>query len=99
MDNQLVRYATRETAVPWRDREVAGRARRLYNEVQVADFKAKASFALAASIMQGAVELDQVREQLAGGDPVRSAILADFEAIAFMKAKNIQRNLFGDFGF
>jgi hypothetical protein len=48
--------------------------------------------------MQGAVELDQVRKQLAGEDPITSAMLADFEAMALLKAKNIQRNLFGEFG-
>ena len=58
--------------MPWCNREVADQARRLRSEVQVADFKAKASSALAASIMQDTVELDQVREQLADGDPVCS---------------------------
>ena len=51
-------------------REVADRPRWLYNEVQITDFQANASFALVASIMQGAVEFDQVREQLADGDPL-----------------------------
>ena len=98
MDNQLVRYVNHDVPVPWRDRDVARQAQKYYNEVQLADFKAAGTFALAAKIMQGAAELDDVRQQLAGNDPVRSAMLADFEAVAFSKAKHIQRGLFHDFG-
>lgn len=98
MDNQLVRYVNYDLPVPRRDRAVVRQARRYYEEVQLADFKAAGTFALAAKIMQGAAELDDVRQQLAGNDPVRSAMLADFEAVAFTKAKHIQRGLFNDFG-
>lgn len=98
MDNQLVRFASHEVPVPRRYRQVARQAQQYYEEVQLADFKAAGTFALAAKIMQGAAELDDVRQQLAGGDPVRSAMLADFEAVAFLKAKHIQRGLFNDFG-
>jgi hypothetical protein len=98
MANQLVSYVNHDTPIPFRDRRVAAQARGLYEEVQLADFKVAGTFALAAKAMQGAAELDDVRQQLAAGDPVRSAMLADFEAVALLKVKHIQRGLFGDFG-
>lgn len=100
MSNQLVRRTAEPSNAVSRVFEpgVVKKARRLYNEVQIADFKASGAFALAAKVMQGAVELDAVRAQLSQGDPMVSAMLADFEAVAFQKVKNIQRGLYNDFG-
>lgn len=99
MSGELIRRVHSSPATRFFEAPVVKEARQLYNEVQLADFKASGSFALAAKIMQGAVELDQVRQQLSGGDPVTSAMLADFQVIANNKAKNIQRGVFSDFGF
>lgn len=98
MDNQLVRYVNHDVPVPRHDRAVARQAQQYYGEVQLADFKAAGTFALAGKIMQGAAELDDVRLQLAGNDPVRAAMLAPFQAVAYQKAQHIQRGLFNDFG-
>lgn len=100
MAGELVRRVNEPSSAVSRFMEpgVVKEARRAYNEVQLADFKASGSMALAAKIMQGAVELDNVRQQLSGGDPVTAAMLADFQDVAFQKAKNIQRGLFNDFG-
>ena len=96
MDNALVRHVTGEQPIQQRrNRELARQAEQLYGQAQIADFKAKATMALAASIMEGAVELNQRRLQLAGGDPAVAAMLGDFQETAFMKARSIQWNLFG----
>lgn len=94
----LVRRVNGNQTARFFEPTVVREARRLYNEVQLADFKAAGSFAFAVKAMQGAVELDQVRQQLSGGDPLTSAMLADFQVIANQKVKNIQRGLFDDFG-
>lgn len=91
---------SRRAATPARiiDTRLVREARLLYQEVQLADLKASGSFALAAKLMQLALELNEVRQQLSQGDPLLSAMLADFQVIANQKAKNIQRGLFPDFG-
>lgn len=98
MSSELIRRVNGNQTARFFEPQVVKEARQAYNEVQLADFKAAGSFAFAAKAMQGAVELDQIRQQLSGGDPVTSAMLADFQVIANNKVKNLQRGLFSDFG-
>jgi phosphate-selective porin len=98
MSSELMRMTNGDIRPRKQDRELVRQADKVKAEVQLADYQAAGTFALAAKIMQGAAELDDVRLQLAAGDPVKAAMLADFEVTAFQKAKNIQRGLFNDFG-
>lgn len=98
MSGELMRMTSGDIRPRREDRDLIRQAKKAKDEVQLADFKAQGTFALAAKIMQSAAELDDIRQQLASGDPVRAAMLADFEVTAFQKAKNIQRGLFNDFG-
>jgi hypothetical protein len=98
MSSELMRMTNGDIRPRKQDQELLRRANKVKVEVQLADYQAQGTFAVAAKIMQGASELDDIRLQLANGDPVKAAMLADFEVTAFQKAKNIQRGLFNDFG-
>jgi hypothetical protein len=98
MSNELMRYMQGDVQPSKRDREVAERAKSIYDEVRLAAFKADAPLVLAGHIMEGVKSLDNHRRELAKDDPVTNALLADIEQEALTQVKRIQRGLFNDWG-
>lgn len=98
MDNKLVRYTNGEVAVPYRDRSVAKRAKDVFDEVRLNALKADGAMALAGHIMEGVVELDNLRREISQGDPALEAMLMSFESTALRQMAKIQRELYDPWG-
>lgn len=98
MSGELMQYMNGDRRVARRDREVAGRAKAIHDEVRLAGFKADGALALAGHIMEGMVGLDEQRRMLAKNDPLTNTILADIEQQALFQVKKIQGRLFDEWG-
>lgn len=96
MSGGLMRKVNGEAPVRRSDRAVVQRAKDVKDEVDLAAFMAAGAAALASQMMEDAVNLEDHRRLLAGGDPTKMALLAPFEAAALAKMQQIQRNLFND---
>lgn len=96
MNDELMPYATGEVVPRRGDRQVARKAKAIYDEVRLAAMKERGAFALGADIMDQTVQLYHKGAQLAGDDPVLGRILADELHTTVRKAQSIQKNLFGD---
>lgn len=96
--NELMRMVSGEVSTPRGDRELVGAAKGIRRRVQLADWEVEAEFALTGKIMQGACDLDDYAKHLAGGDPVKRAIVGRFQATAYQKVEHIQRNWNSGFG-
>lgn len=94
----LMPYADGSQRVRRRDRDVAKDAKAVYDEVRLAAFKARGALELGAHVMDGVMELDEHRRELAGDDPVTVGLLAEIERQAINSAKAIQRNLYNRWG-
>lgn len=94
MSGELMEYMNGDRKVARRDREVAGNAKTIHDQVRLAGFKADGAMALAGHIMEGMVGLDDQRRMLARNDPVTSTILADIEQQALFQVKKIQGRLY-----
>lgn len=93
MDNELMRYATGEVKPRSVDRRVAVQARHIYEETQLAGFKADGVMALAGHMMEGLVMLDARRQSLSQGDPVTDVVLSEIEANTVRQLKQLQNDL------
>ena len=98
MHNDLVLYATGEVRPQKQDRALAGRAKRVYDDTQLAAMEADAAMALGAHIMEGTAQLDAHRRALAGNDPQLNAVLCEIELSTIRTAQTIQRRTFNGFG-
>jgi hypothetical protein len=96
MSGELMRYANGELRPAKLDRDIAKKAKAIQDEVRTAAFKIDGALALGGHVMEGVVELDSRRRQLAGNDPLTNALLADIEQAALFAVKKIQSNLFND---
>lgn len=98
MNSELLRYSTGRLSVPRRDREVAQAAKRIHDEVRLKSLEADGAIALAGHLMEGLVELDKYRRQLAGDDPITNQMLGAVQMMAVQQATSIQRGLFNQWG-
>lgn len=98
MHNDLIPYVTGEVRVSRHDREVAARAKRVYDEVRLSAVKADGAMALGAHIMEGTAQLDAHRRQLAGNNEALNAVLCEIELTTIRQAQTIQRQTFNRFG-
>lgn len=96
MNNELMLWATGEVVARRRDRAVAGRAKRIYDEVREKDLMARGAFALGADIMDQTAMLFAKGKALSGGDPVLSRLLAEEVVNTLDQARHIQNSLFED---
>ena len=90
MNNDLMRYVSGEAEPSRRDRKTARQAKRVYDRVREAAFKADGETALGAHLMGNAVDIDDHRGHLAGDDPVKTALLARFEQRVITGLERIQ---------
>lgn len=98
MNNELIRYTSSSAPMSRRNRKVTQQSKQVYDEVRMAALKNDGSMALAAHIMEGFVQLDARRMELAQGEPALSALLTDIEMTALRQAKLIQSKLYNDWG-
>lgn len=98
MSGELMRYMTGEATPVRSERAVTGKARKLHDEVRLSAFKADGALALAGHIMDGVLQLDQHRRELAGDDPVINGLLASIENQAVRDITQIQKSLFNGWG-
>lgn len=95
---ELIGYSQGSQLVPARDRRVGKQAKQVYDDVRLRGMQVDGAMALAAHVMDEAVQLDQKRLALAGTDPVLNGLLSDIEATALRQAKSIQQGLFSRWG-
>lgn len=93
MDNELMRHVTGQELAPHRDRAVARKAKRVYDEVRLRALQADGALALGAHIMEGVVGFDDLRRELSSGDPITNALLMEVEAETVRQVKSTQRKL------
>lgn len=93
MDNELIRQATGAEVAPYRDRIVARRAKRTYDDVRLRALQADGAMALGAHIMEGLVGLDDNRRGLSGNDITLNTLLMEVEAETVRQVKSVQRGL------
>lgn len=98
MNNELARKARGEVSTKRGEKQVVADARDVIQGVQLAAIKADGALALGGHIMQGAVELDKLRQQLSKGDTAMNLLLSEIEATTISQAQSIQRSAFGNFG-
>lgn len=98
MSNELLPAARGEVRTPFRDRDVAKRSKKVYDETRLAGLKVDASIALAGHIMQSIATLDAQRVAIAANDPILSGLLAEIEATAIVQAKAIQNSVQNNWG-
>lgn len=96
--SELLPVAKGEVRPALRDRDVARRAKKLFDDTRMAGMKVDASMALAGHIMQAAVELDTKRQAIAGSDPILNQLLIEIEATAIRQAQAIQSNISNGWG-
>ena len=99
MDNELMRYATGEVTPRWGDRNVARRAKGIYNEVQEKDMMARGAAALGADIMDLTVELYNHGKRNAGDDPMLGRVMADEFTHTVRNMQDIQDSLYEGRGY
>ncbi len=100
MNNEIDRWAKpQQSLLPSREERQHSKAvANLVRETKFAGLKVDAEAALTGRIMERAVDLDQYRHQIAGGDPLLDSILAQIEAGYITKALRIQREFGSEFG-
>ena len=98
MHNDLIRYASGDVTPRRTDRDVAQRAKDVYDETRLAALKVDAAMALGAHVMEGAAQLDAHRHALAGNDQQLNAVLCNIEIDTIRQAQTIQRQTFNRFG-
>lgn len=96
--SELLPVAKGEIRAPFRDREVAKRSKKVFDETRLAGLKVDATIALAGHIMQSIATLDAQRVAIAANDPILSALLAEIETTAIVQAKSIQNKLQNNWG-
>lgn len=84
-----MRYASGEAKPRQQDRAVAARAKRIYDDIQTADFEARGILALIGDIMEGTAHLDDLRENVAKDRPGLNAILAQLELDGVQQVREI----------
>ncbi|MCA1702354.1 MAG: hypothetical protein LC808_03430 [Actinobacteria bacterium] len=72
----------------------ARKTQEVYDHAHLTAMKTDASMALAAHVMEGALDLDNYRKELAQGDPATNLLLAEFESTAMQQVKRLQRSLY-----
>lgn len=70
-------------------------AQEIHREVQLAALRADGAIRMAEHVMDGLVDLDLHRRELAQGDPTLNILLAEIESEAAGQVKKQQRNLYG----
>ena len=98
MEKKLVRYTTGQVAVPRKDKLVAGQAKEIYDETRLAGFKVDGALALAGHIMEGVVELDNLRQSLTQGDQIQDLMLSQIQGNALRQVIKIQSGLYEGWG-
>jgi len=99
MNNEIMRQVRGEVVPASRDeRRAAREAREIINAVRLRALQVDGAFALAAHIMEEAIQIDRLRRSLARDDISTNILLAEFEEIAIQQAKAIQRGLYNPFG-
>lgn len=98
MNNELARKAKGEVSARRGEQQVVADARDIIQGVQLAAIKADGAMALGAHIMEGALELDQLRQRLCKGDTAMNLLLTEIEATTISQAQRIQRGAFDNFG-
>lgn len=78
--------------------EQAERARVVREDVRLAGLKVDGAVALAGHAMNGLIELDKYRQDVAKGDITHNLILAEIEEAALAQVKSIQRGIFNSWG-
>jgi hypothetical protein len=98
MHNDLIRYASGDVTPRRPDREVAQRAKGVYDETRLAGLKVDAAMALGAHVMEGTAQLDAHRRALAGNNEQLNSVLCNIEIDTIRQAQTIQRQTFNRFG-
>ncbi len=96
-DNLPMRGAGRRS-ITKAGREQGRRLDEVRDEVEIAEFQIAGAQALAARIMERAVELDDHRKEVAGADTMLNVLCAGVEETFINQAQRIQRSLFQPFG-
>lgn len=91
-------YVQGRKASPGRARNLPGPARQVRDEVQLAAMQADGAIALADHIMDGLVNLDLHRRELAREDQTLHLLLTEIESTCVSQVKHSQRNLFNNWG-
>ncbi|RYB88270.1 hypothetical protein EUA06_22025 [Nocardioides glacieisoli] len=97
--NELERWATGSSSiVPSREERQHKKAvSNLVRETQFAGLKVDAEAALTGRIMERAVDIDQYRKSLAGGDETLNMVLTRIELGFVDKAQRLQRGFGSEF--
>jgi hypothetical protein len=98
MHNDLIRYASGDITPRRPDREVAQRAKGVYDDTRLAALKVDAIMALGAHVMEGATNLIAHGQTLASGNPQAAAVMGTIASDTIRQAQTIQRQTFNRFG-
>jgi len=99
MDSRdLELYASGRKRARGRDRAVVDIARPIYTEAQLTALKIKGAVAVGEHAMSEIVGLDDLRQDLANGDPTKNKILGDIELETVRQVKKLQAKLYDEFG-
>ena len=98
MHNDLIRYASGDVNPRRNDRDVAQRAKGIYDDARLAALKVDAVMALGAHVMEGSANLIAYGQTLANGNPQAAAVMGNIASDTIRQAQTIQRQTFNRFG-
>lgn len=98
MDNELMRLARGEDVPDYKDRRLGRKAKRIYDDTRLVGLEIDAIAALTGHAAGVVVDLDDECTQLAGGDPLRLALVREVEAAGLAAIRKAHRQSFGRFG-
>ena len=99
MAGEIVRRAARgEPVTRQANAAVVQAADLIYDEVRLSGLEIEGIIALAGHAMQGVMDLDAYRRSLAADDLSLHSLLGDIQGQAIQQIKQVQRDLFSDWG-
>jgi hypothetical protein len=94
--SELIRRSSGAIRPIKESRELQQQKQRLMDEARLDGVKIDGVAALANHIFERAVDLNEARISLAGGDPITHALLGDIQANAMRQMKKIQNSLYDE---
>jgi hypothetical protein len=91
---ELMRYARGEVVPRRQSRQVARAAREIHDELRISKVEAAGLLDYAASLMYGLHDLNQIRKEVAGDDPLEQMMLAEVMANSVRQVTSLQRQLY-----
>jgi hypothetical protein len=91
--SELQKYVSGQQAVAHADRQLVKQAKKVYDDVRLAAFKADGAVELGKHIMAKIAELDAARVEIAKDDPVRNMAMAEIEMAVVRQVLSIQKSL------